>query len=354
MVSGSGGKAATRKPEGRIAARSTGGARTTAPRQRAAVEAPDDVPGRPEPARAATRTTKAAPVKAAPVKATPAKAAPVKATPVKAAPAKATPAKAAPAKATPATATPVKATAGKDATPERAARPTSRAKAPAEPASARTTATRSTSRSSTQPAAAAAPARQASPAAAPARAATRAAAAGAAGAASKGTASGRATTKRAARPAGGPAAASSARRSPQAAGGRSRAAAELVVRDDEAPWTPAELAEVRSGLEADVARLSSEIDVATTELQQLLRDSGEGTGDDQADAGAKTFEREQEISLANNSRVMLEQSLRALARLDDGTYGVCESCGRPVGKMRLLAFPRATLCVSCKQQQERR
>jgi RNA polymerase-binding protein DksA len=127
-----------------------------------------------------------------------------------------------------------------------------------------------------------------------------------------------------------------------------------VVRADEAPWTPEELQDVRSGLERDVARLSSEIDIATSELQLLLRDSGEGAGDDQADAGAKTFEREQEITLANNSRGMLEQSLRALARLDDGSYGACESCGRPVGKMRLQAFPRATLCVSCKQLQERR
>jgi RNA polymerase-binding protein DksA len=131
-------------------------------------------------------------------------------------------------------------------------------------------------------------------------------------------------------------------------------ASSLLVREDEAPWTPEELQEVRSGLEGDVARLSAEIDVATSELQQLLRDSGEGTGDDQADAGAKTFEREQEITLANNSRGMLEQSQRALARLDDGSYGACESCGRPVGKMRLQAFPRATLCVSCKQLQERR
>ena len=77
-------------------------------------------------------------------------------------------------------------------------------------------------------------------------------------------------------------------------------------------------------------------------------------GDDQADAGAKTFEREQEISLANNSREMLEQCGHALAAIADGTYGVCESCGLPVGKMRLQAFPRATLCVSCKSRQERR
>lgn len=133
-----------------------------------------------------------------------------------------------------------------------------------------------------------------------------------------------------------------------------KAAAALAVREDESPWTPDELSEVRSELEADVARLTDDIATAASGLHELLRDSGDGAGDDQADAGAKTFEREQEISLANNSREMLEQSRHALAAITDGTYGVCESCGSAVGKMRLQAFPRATLCVSCKQRQERR
>ena len=60
------------------------------------------------------------------------------------------------------------------------------------------------------------------------------------------------------------------------------------------------------------------------------------------------------ISLANNAREMLEQTEHALARLDDGTYGTCESCGNPIGKMRLQAAPRATLCMPCKTKQERR
>ncbi|WKV16539.1 TraR/DksA C4-type zinc finger protein [Janibacter limosus] len=46
--------------------------------------------------------------------------------------------------------------------------------------------------------------------------------------------------------------------------------------------------------------------------------------------------------------------MRALARLEDGTYGTCESCGNPIGKLRLQAYPRATLCMTCKSQQERR
>ena len=66
------------------------------------------------------------------------------------------------------------------------------------------------------------------------------------------------------------------------------------------------------------------------------------------------LEREQELSLANNSRELLQQVLHALARIGDRTYGNCESCGEPIGKMRLQAFPRATLCLTCKQKQERR
>jgi RNA polymerase-binding transcription factor DksA len=131
-------------------------------------------------------------------------------------------------------------------------------------------------------------------------------------------------------------------------------AASLRVREDESPWTPAELAQVRAALEGQVQRLGGEISQAESGLADLLRDSGDGAGDDQADAGAKTFEREQEISLANNSREMLLQSERALARIADGTYGVCESCGNPIGKLRLQVFPRATLCMTCKQRQERR
>ena len=57
---------------------------------------------------------------------------------------------------------------------------------------------------------------------------------------------------------------------------------------------------------------------------------------------------------ADNAREMLRQNEHALERLDDGTYGICESCGQPIGKLRLQAAPRATLCMPCKQKEERR
>jgi RNA polymerase-binding protein DksA len=103
-----------------------------------------------------------------------------------------------------------------------------------------------------------------------------------------------------------------------------------------------------------VDRLRAEIEVAEADLADLLRDSGDGAGDDQADSGSKAFEREHEMTLANNARETMRQSERALQRIEDGSYGDCESCGSAIGKMRLQAFPRATLCLTCKQQQERR
>jgi RNA polymerase-binding protein DksA len=127
-----------------------------------------------------------------------------------------------------------------------------------------------------------------------------------------------------------------------------------TVLPGERPWTKNELAEIRSDLEAQVRDLRGEISEAESAWAALQRDSGEGSGDDQADAGTKTFEREHEMSLAANSRDLLAQVERALQRLENGPYGICENCGNPIGKARLQAFPRATLCVTCKQREERR
>ena len=95
-------------------------------------------------------------------------------------------------------------------------------------------------------------------------------------------------------------------------------------------------------------------DQSLAALEELTRHSSVGAGDDQADAGAATFEREQELSIVANRVDLMGQMRRAIARIDAGAYGSCESCGQPIGKMRVMAFPRATLCLSCKQREERR
>lgn len=129
---------------------------------------------------------------------------------------------------------------------------------------------------------------------------------------------------------------------------------ELAVRPGEAPWTPEEVEEARSELMSEVLRLRAELDASEVAISGLMRDSGDGAGDDQADTGTKNITRESELALAANATSMLEQTERALERMDAGTYGLCENCGKPIGKARMQAFPRATLCVDCKQKQERR
>jgi DnaK suppressor protein len=101
--------------------------------------------------------------------------------------------------------------------------------------------------------------------------------------------------------------------------------------------------------------LQAEYDQTLTEITELQRDRlTDSAGDDQADTGTKTFEREQEISLANNLLERITQVERAIERLGEGNYGWCEKCGNAIPVERLAAFPSATLCVTCKQLEERR
>jgi RNA polymerase-binding transcription factor len=146
---------------------------------------------------------------------------------------------------------------------------------------------------------------------------------------------------------------------PTTAGGRGRAPAHTAIADRTpvpagTDWTVEELAEVRVDLLREIAERRADYDRAMSDLHNLQQTSGDGAGDDQADAGSKTFEREQELSIANNRRDLLVQMERAMERLDKGTYGHCESCSQPIMKARLQAFPSATLCVRCKQREERR
>ena len=137
-------------------------------------------------------------------------------------------------------------------------------------------------------------------------------------------------------------------------GDLAKAARSLPVREGEKPWTAKEVREVAAVLTEEIERLRAELAEADAELSELLRNSGDGAGDDQADYGSSALEREQELTLVNNTRDMLEQTVHALERLHEGTFGTCESCGGAIGKARVTAFPRATLCVECKQREERR
>jgi DnaK suppressor protein len=128
----------------------------------------------------------------------------------------------------------------------------------------------------------------------------------------------------------------------------------VVVSENESPWTAAEIKVIKAEISKELDRLRKELAVVEQEMDALIQESGEGAGDDQADAGTKTFEREHEMSLVINARDMVLQTERALERIENKTYGNCEECGSPIGKARLQVFPRATLCMLCKQKEERR
>jgi RNA polymerase-binding transcription factor DksA len=119
-------------------------------------------------------------------------------------------------------------------------------------------------------------------------------------------------------------------------------------RDDETPWSAEELRNVRTSLLEEIAELSMDIPAVEARLADLTSDSG----DDPADAGGMTFELRQEMAFVRNYQDMLDQAHRALARIEAKTYGTCESCGNPIGKFRLQAFPRANLCLLCKEAEE--
>ena len=71
-----------------------------------------------------------------------------------------------------------------------------------------------------------------------------------------------------------------------------------------------------------------------------------------ADAGTDNFDREFALSMVSNEQEALYEINEALKRLENGTFGICESCGQEIGFKRLKARPVTTLCIDCKTQQE--
>ena len=136
--------------------------------------------------------------------------------------------------------------------------------------------------------------------------------------------------------------------------GKTAAPKHPVVQEDESNWSKTELNAVRKRLTAEAQELAGEIAQAEESFHALIMESGEGAGDDQADAGTKTFEREHEISILSNKKDLLDQTNRALERIEAGTYGACENCGKQIGKLRLQeANPRATMCMPCREREDR-
>jgi RNA polymerase-binding protein DksA len=121
--------------------------------------------------------------------------------------------------------------------------------------------------------------------------------------------------------------------------------------------TKKDLDELRKRLLEERAELESQLTtIEETSFASSQSDmSGEVSFDEEnADAGTFTFERERDLSIENNVRDLMGKIDRALSRMDEGTYGVCSRCGKPIEKARVKALPYVDLCIKDAQAQTRR
>jgi DnaK suppressor protein len=123
--------------------------------------------------------------------------------------------------------------------------------------------------------------------------------------------------------------------------------------------TPADAdADGRRGADAAAARgvLDSErettrqrISALTAEFDEIVAGAADSNGDDEHDPEGSTiaFERAKTSGLLLEARNYLEELDRGAARLDDGSYGLCERCGGTIAPERLAARPATRTCISC-------
>ena len=71
-----------------------------------------------------------------------------------------------------------------------------------------------------------------------------------------------------------------------------------------------------------------------------------------ADVGTDNFQRELALGLVSNEQQVIYRIDEALKRIDEGSYGKCETCGERIKESRLKALPFATMCISCKEKEE--
>jgi DnaK suppressor protein len=100
---------------------------------------------------------------------------------------------------------------------------------------------------------------------------------------------------------------------------------------------------VKDRLEAELAETMAELERLEKKLQVEV-EYGLGEGD------PIIYEREINMALRRRTRRKIRSLQEALARVEEGTYGICERCGRAIGVQRLEALPEARLCIDCAQK----
>jgi DnaK suppressor protein len=105
----------------------------------------------------------------------------------------------------------------------------------------------------------------------------------------------------------------------------------------------------REKITGEISRLSEDT------LSSSQRDSSgdlSGYSLHMADVGTDTFQRDLQLGLVSKEQEILYKVDEALQRIENGTYGKCDSCGEPIKESRLKAVPFAKLCVPCQEKEE--
>ncbi len=120
---------------------------------------------------------------------------------------------------------------------------------------------------------------------------------------------------------------------------------------------PADLKKLRGWLLEEQERLTAElqeIEHRTARMDESDRANELSAYEDHpADLASETFEREKDLAIGESVEGMLNKVNTALEKMERGTYGTCDACGRPIKKARLKALPFATLCLDCQGRLER-
>jgi RNA polymerase-binding transcription factor DksA len=121
--------------------------------------------------------------------------------------------------------------------------------------------------------------------------------------------------------------------------------------------TKSEIGELAARLQEELTELQAQL--STLEEDTFAATQSDSSGDvglddESADAGSATFEREKDLSIEQNVRDLIQKIERARKRIADGTYGLCDRCGKPIEKARIKALPYVDLCIKDAQAQSRR
>ncbi|HWI03310.1 MAG TPA: TraR/DksA C4-type zinc finger protein [Acidimicrobiales bacterium] len=111
------------------------------------------------------------------------------------------------------------------------------------------------------------------------------------------------------------------------------------------------LAEQRAELVAERASYVEAAESLQQEAEMLAEDMEPGDiqfDEESGEGDTLNVERERDLALSAQARAAVDEIDRALAKMDAGTYGICERCGKDIPKARLKALPYASLCVACK------